>query len=92
MSVLTVSEIESLGWKHRGGGWYDLVSVPGRLPYLNYVRLRTWTDSEAFIEGYRANPSEYPDTETERLFDGDIENKEELELLMKMTRLTESKN
>lgn len=91
MSVLTVSDIESLGWKHLKVGWYDLVSVPGRLPYWNYVRLRTWAGSEVFIQGYKGDPSVYPDVESERLFDGEIESKEELELLMKMTRLTESK-
>jgi len=82
-------DIESLGWSHYMADWYDFNGDSCKIPHYLYFRLRKWKDDEIFIEGYRSNPSIYPDSDdVGRLFDGVIENKEELIILMKMLRLT----
>jgi len=66
--------------------WKELEEL-GKLGYWNYVRLRKWKDHDMFIEGYRADPVVFEETEQQRLFDGTIKNKSELIKLMQQLNI-----
>ena len=84
-------DIESLGFKHKGGGWY-VKDAPGKLGHWTQIVLRTWktTDEgrEIFIKGKRG-PWNSEDAEEQHLFDGIIRNKSELKRILHQIKADE---
>lgn len=72
-------ELESLGWKHYGFGWYDYTGDCGGLGHWFEVKLRMWGDA-SFIKAIRGEEEEY-------LYQGKLGDKEYLEKLMYMINL-----
>lgn len=85
---LDQEDLESLGWKYNGAGWYDLIKVPGSLGYFTHVKFKFW-GKETFIKAYRGEPNTCPDEEQQHLFVGEIKNKSELKRIMKQVQIWE---
>lgn len=84
---ITDKEMEELGWEKLGSGWWNLKDVPGKLGYWLYVRYRYWGENSTII-AYRGNPKDFPNTESEHLFQGDVDTtKEDFHKLMIQTHL-----
>lgn len=77
MTNIKQEEFEILGWEHVGSQWYNLKYVPGKLGYWNYVRLRKWGDNSIII-GYRSDPIGEYESEQDYLFQGNVDNVEDL--------------
>ena len=85
---LDQEDLESLGWKYNGSGWYDLIKVPGSLGYFTHVKFKFW-GKETMIKAYRGEPINCPEEEQQHLFVGEIKNKSELKRIMKQLQIWE---
>ena len=85
VKYLDQEDLESLGWKYNGSGWYDLIDVPGSLGYFTHVKFHFW-GKETTIIAYRGEPINA--TEEQHLFVGEIKNKSELKRIMKQTQIS----
>ena len=88
VKCLDAADIEECGWEKLGSAWYNLKTVPGKLGYYLYVRIRI-VGNDALVKAYRYDPQDNPDDiqEETTLFDGIILNKSELKKIMKMINI-----
>jgi len=86
-TILDKDFIEELGFERTGPGWYSTGTLDiSQLGHWTDISLRSWHNNSLYIKAYRGAISE-DNEDSQMLFDGFIENKQELEQLLKLLHI-----